>query len=1111
MIFSIPILVEECPAGPNQVHPFIVRPLFHPEPVQRAEKLGRALSRLTTELHKLLHDSGREPRHEQLAEWTFHPPFEETTLQLRLELPSGSSLRRFFLVGYTALNRKLFFTPRLPDLHFEVLPGQALSDRATAVFTRHFRELEKENGDSNLGEVALEGKARLTTIEISITPPALAKKPQPARRAWLFGDDEKKDGEQELRKTGRSLQSLYPDELERAIERECEVEELARLLASADRRPILLVGPRKVGKTTILHELAWQMCSRKKERFGGSREIWLLSPMRLISGMSCLGEWESRVLAILDYAREKDRVLYFDDLPGLFTAGMSSASDLNVAQVLRPALEKRNVRLIAEITPEAWRVLRERDRAFADLFQVIPVNESPESQTLRVLASIARHLEDQYQCEFGIETVPTVYDLHRRFAGDAAFPGKAAGFLRRLAVRYGRSHIGRRQAIAEFCEQSGLQAAFLDDYDRLERSSILAVLGYELAGQPQVLEAFADILLTLKARLNDPRRPLGTLLLLGPTGVGKTESAKTLARYLFGSAERLLRFDMNEYVDGASAGRLAGTLDEPEGLLTGAVRRQPFSVLLFDEIEKAAPEVFDVLLALLDEGRLADALGRVTDFTNTVILLTSNLGVRESHSRLGFGAGDSPEANDASFIGAAEKFFRPEFFNRLDRVIPFRSLAPAQLEDIARKLIAGVFSRDGLRRRECQLRISRGAMARLVELGQDPRLGARALKRVIEQEVAQPIAQRLAALPPGTPTIASFSRDGNRLTLTIEELRPVARSVFWPEAARQAPAARTSRLIESANAALDRIEAEVETHAPAGKVELANLPPESARYFACREQLKKVDRLVHAVQRFQSRPRKSAAAARVSNPKPVKQAVRQWKSVNSTVGRLRDRVELQVELAEWEAGESVEVSDSPLLALCRELALLQAMVQQPWDDQPQVLIIQPVDEQDMNFVCRLAQLYSDFFNHVWGSSAVFLFEQSSSEERLLKQIFGEATPGPIQALFLNGFNLRHLAPPGANTLLARRVDGSMGVLTTRLRAVASRAEAQTAAQNHLLANAHEPDTGTEAAGPVLHIINENKTITDFRTGLAIPASPSPEEFRSLVLSALPLPPEVSFS
>ena len=137
---------------------------------------------------------------------------------------------------------------------------------------------------------------------------------------------EKKDGEQELRKKGRSLQSLYPDDLERAIGRKREVEELARLLASPDRRPILLVGPRQVGKTAILHELVWQMCARKKERFGGPREIWLLSPMRLISGMSYLGEWENRVLAILDYAREKDRVLYFDDLPGLLSAGMSSAS-----------------------------------------------------------------------------------------------------------------------------------------------------------------------------------------------------------------------------------------------------------------------------------------------------------------------------------------------------------------------------------------------------------------------------------------------------------------------------------------------------------------------------------------------------------------------------------------------------------------------------------------------------------------------------------------------------------------------------------------------------------------------------------------------------------------
>jgi hypothetical protein len=211
-----------------------------------------------------------------------------------------------------------------------------------------------------LDPFALRGRARLTTIDLALDPAALAKKPKPSPRALFFGSEEKKDGAQELQKTGRALGQLYPDDLDRAVGRDREVEELARLLASPDRRAIVLVGPRKVGKTTILHELAWRIASRKKERYARGRQIWLVSPMRLISGMSVLGEWESRVLAILEHAQQLDRVLYFDDLLGLLTAGMHSGSDLNVAQVLRPALEQRRVRVIAEITPEAWRVLRER-------------------------------------------------------------------------------------------------------------------------------------------------------------------------------------------------------------------------------------------------------------------------------------------------------------------------------------------------------------------------------------------------------------------------------------------------------------------------------------------------------------------------------------------------------------------------------------------------------------------------------------------------------------------------------------------------------------------------------------------------------------------------------
>src|SRR5881394_1422016 len=353
MIFCIPIFVEERPSG---LHPpvFTVRPLFQSEPVQRSERLSRALTKLTNDLHQLLHQLGHEPRHDALAEWTFHPPFEESTLPLRLELASGSELRNFFFAGYAALGRKLYFTPGLPELHFELLPRQSLVERATAVLTRHFRDLEKRDGEVDLDEYAINGRARLTTIEIALNPAALAKKPRKAARALIFGGEEKKDGESELRRTGRALHAQYPDDLERAVGREREVEELARLLAAADRRPILLVGPRKVGKSTIVQELVWQMCARKKERFGGGREVWLVSPMRLISGMSYLGEWESRVLAILEHAQARDKVLYFGDLLGLFTAGVSAASDLNVAQVLKPALEKRRVRVLAEITPESW-------------------------------------------------------------------------------------------------------------------------------------------------------------------------------------------------------------------------------------------------------------------------------------------------------------------------------------------------------------------------------------------------------------------------------------------------------------------------------------------------------------------------------------------------------------------------------------------------------------------------------------------------------------------------------------------------------------------------------------------------------------------------------------
>lgn len=1107
MIFAIPIFIEERSSGPANPPTYIVRPLFQFEPVQRAEKLSRALAKLSNDLYQLLHELGQEPRHDQLAQWTFSPLLDECTIELRLELSSGPHRRNFFLVGYAALERRLYFTPTLPKLHFEVFSNQNLAERATTVLTKHFRELEREGETVNLDDYALNGKARLTILELTLNPAAIGKKAKKPKRALLFGGEEKKEGEVELRKTGRRMNAMYPDDLERAVGREREVEELARLMSATDRRPVLLVGPRMVGKTTIVQELVWRIGAQKKERYAGNREIWLLSPMRLISGMSYLGEWENRVLAILEHAKDKDRVLYFDDLLGLFTAGVSSASDLNVAQVLRPWIEKRAVRLIAEITPDAWRVLREKDRALADLFHVIPVNEPPETETLRVLINVTRQLEETHRCGFELDVVPTVYELQRRFATDAAFPGKAAGFLKRLAVRYAGHGISRWVALHEFREQSGLQVAMIDHSVSMERKAMVQSMRRLVVGQDHALEAFADILVTLKARLNDSRRPLATMLLLGPTGVGKTQAAKALAQFLFGHVDRLLRFDMNEYVDGASTIRLTGSPREPEGLLTSAIRRQPFSVVLFDEIEKAAPEVFDLLLAVLDEGRLTDALGRVSDFTQSVILLTSNLGAREARARLGFGAFESGAgADDSLYVSAAEKFFRPEFFNRLDRIIPFRALERTQLEGIARQLIGGLLARDGMRRRDGLLNLSPDALTRLTELGHHPQLGARALKRVVEREVVQPLAELLVSLPPGIPMIANVATKEGGFGVSLRDLNPVARTIFWPETiAQHQPSAShtawTEQVLDGVYAALDRIEGELEKDAPAGKVELGALPPEQIRYFFCREHLKKVERLAQAVERTLDAPRRPVNTAKLPRAKPVKIIVRQSVTGNPRYERKRDAVALQHKLADLET-EAVDVPDSPFGALLRECALLEALAARPVQAEPALLVFRACLPADSGVIIQLAVAYSECLGKICGPASATRLEQRPQQELPLGLILRRRAQG----VFLNGINIGRFVPAGTNIILTRRSDGGTGVILVSLENATTETEAGARLkQLEESIDALEP----ESFGPVIQRRVEKKTLTDFRTGVIVPAEPSAEEFRAMLLSALPLPAEVA--
>ena len=1090
MNLLVPILVEE------RGGQFVARPLLRTEPVQRAERLSRAVTKLTDELLRLLHLAAEESRHDELAEWCQAPMLEERTLELRLELPSGPLKRAFLFAGYTALGRQLWMTPGLPEMRFEVRAGERLEDRATEVLTRRFRELERE-GQLDVESFALEGKALVTWVELEIEPAGRSKKKSSSGRASLFGQEEGKDGEAELRRVG-TLLGRGDSGPGRIVGRDREVDELARCLAGTERRPVVLVGPRLVGKTALVEEVARRARERKAERHAGGRDIWHLSPMRLISGMSVVGEWEDRVVAILDHARGRDRVLFFDDVPGLFAAGVTNASDLSVAHVLKPVLERRSVRVLAEATPEAWRVVRERDRAFADLFQVIPVSEPTEAETLRILIHLARNWEGQAGCGFELDVVPTVYDLQRRYAGDAVFPGKAAATLRRLATALAGKRIDRDAVLRDFEEQTGLGHAFTDERVLLQRDELLAALGRELVGQPAVLGAFADALVKLKARLNDPRRPLAVLLLLGPTGVGKTQSAKALARVLFGSADRLLRFDLNEFVDASSVARLTGTRWEPEGLLTGAIRRQPFSVVLFDEVEKAAPEVFDLLLAVLDEGRLTDAVGRVADFTRSVILLTSNLGARESRSRLGFGVGESARDIDDVYVGAAEKFFRPEFFNRLDRVVAFRPLGRGHLEGIARGLIGDLGGRDGLRRRGGGLELTPAAVQRLIELGHHPELGARALKRAIEREVVQPLAARLAAIPPSTYTLATLDASAAGFEFEVCGVEPEGRTVDWPRrgAGDAWPDAEgESAALEACGTVLKRIARSLERHAPAGPIPLQALSPEEAWYFACREQWGRAERRWHAMCALRTAGSGSPRVVGRTPRKPTSKVIpRGDYAKDPRLGRLRAATSLQHAMAELEsdAAPSTEATWSDLL---RELAALDMLAGPPADRRAVMLILHAESAAAKVRARELARFWQECADGAWGWRARLPGTEEGPE-------------ASDSAVLIEGIRVARWWEAGRTLAMIEDREGGAGaLLQVEAVVVADESEAR-----RVLAGMRDGGRGPRReawirtryvwAGP------KPGLWTDVRTGMmAAVAVSNRAEMRALWASALPLPPE----
>lgn len=752
------------------------RPLRGPQIVTRDPLLSIALSKLGNKMRKSVNTWIEGGESARLGTWLYDSETRGVPVKLTLALRDRTLRWKLLLVCIPAFTRTIAFSPSIPDVAFELESLADLELRAAEVYSAWAQEKISDGAEFILDEIGGGGEMWVEPLEVEVETKIRDRKKSKNIFAALFGG-EPSSGNEELHKVGQCLDDLASD-FQPALGRSELVSEVDRLLQRDDRQGVLLIGPPAVGKTAIINECVQRRTARFHHRRDQKPQVWWLSPQRLISGMSYLGQWEQRWLSILRESSKRDHILYFDDLVGLFTAGRTRDSSLSAADVLRSFLAEHPLRLLAEATAEQLAVLRRRDRSLADRFHLIYVPALSAEDALPITLEATYDIELRAQRYFHPETVPLIMRHQETFAPDQAFPGKAIEMCKTLTKHSSlvvNSDSVLNLASAQMGASSGLLINDLGDLRCIQTS-----LSRQLIGQPAALEALSRTVIRYSQRLHPPDRPLGVLLMLGPTGVGKTEAAKALTRLLYTEESHLVRIDMNELTTPHAAEQLVGTFDSPDGRLTSAIRRQPNCVILLDEIEKAHPDVFDYLLQVLGEGRLTDARGRVADFRSAVIIMTSNLGASEQDSNLGFEV--SAERRQQIYLKAAQQFFRPEFFNRIDEVVAFRNLDPHDMEKIVAIQLDQVLSRDGIKRRDIFVDVDRTAIKHIIRRGYDSKLGARAVRRMLESQVMGPLGDCLSGLHIDRPTLVQISHPPSAAELScrvrpleIAALRPTTR------------------------------------------------------------------------------------------------------------------------------------------------------------------------------------------------------------------------------------------------------------------------------------------------------------------------------------------------
>src|SRR6266545_912099 len=612
--------------------------------------------------------------------------------------------------------------------------------------------------------------------------------------------------------------------LDPVVGRETEIERIMQILSRRQKNNPVLIGEPGVGKTAVVEGLAQLITNGEVPELLKNKQIYTLDLAALVAGSKYRGEFEERLKKVMkEITQRGDIILFIDELHNLVGAGAAEGA-IDAASILKPALARGELQTIGATTLDEYRKYLERDAALERRFQQIRVEEPSVDDTVQILRGLRDRYEAHHRCQITDDALQAAATLANRYIQDRHLPDKAIDLIDEAASRMRIKTMSAPPRYRELEDeidkvrkdkeeaiegQEFEKAASLRDKERkltqkkreLEESwrenedgdqpevgkeeiaDIVSMwtgipvfelteaesarlvrmeeeLHKRVVGQNEAIIAVSKSIRRARAGSKDPKRPTGSFIFLGPSGVGKTELARTLAEFLFGDEEAMIQVDMSEYMEKHSVSRLVGSppgyigYDEG-GQLTEAVRRKPYSVVLLDEIEKAHPDVFNILLQILEDGKLTDAQGRTVDFRNSIVIMTSNIGAQDiaRNTPLGFAISDETgvtyEDMKSRIMGDLKKVFRPEFLNRIDEVIVFHKLAKDEIMEIVDLMVERV--RTQVAEHELQLDLSKDAKELLVDKGWDPAMGARPLRRAIQRYIEDPLADEVLKAGQMTP------------------------------------------------------------------------------------------------------------------------------------------------------------------------------------------------------------------------------------------------------------------------------------------------------------------------------------------------------------------------